>query len=81
MVEALEQNVSAAAASLDDDEDLLSGIRAPVKASTAAAASSSNNNPALDESYEETQMNPNGFFNECNDQVSCGTTLFLAQSR
>ena len=24
----------------------------------------------LDNSYEETQMNPNGFFNECNDQVS-----------
>ena len=66
MVEALEQNVSAAATAHQDDEDLLSGV---VAAPSKKAAS----NPAAgldDNSYEETQMNPDGFFNECNDQVS-----------
>ena len=66
MVEALEKNISAAAALNQDDEDLLSGVTVPEASPATKAATVVD----LNDSYEETQMNPNGFFNECNDQVS-----------
>ena len=80
MVEGLVRNLSAQAAdaNLLGDDDLLSDLLGPgpatnqiletpkVAVPNVAAAMAQD----MDNSYEETQMNPIGFFNEVNSEVS-----------
>ena len=64
MVEALDQNISAAAAAETNDENLLINTGDTDKAALSVPAA------IADDSYEETPMNPAGFFSDNNDQVS-----------